>query len=114
MYNFQVYEKSIGVATDLKRFDIYQVVSQIDMLVRETQALDSPPVDTISLGESVNVVKIEGRRAKIDHPKIGWISIRDKSGTRDFLQKPILKEGYLTMKKRKGVLAKKQKRNDCY
>jgi hypothetical protein len=58
----------------------YRVVGEVGASLRQTSALDSPMISTIPMGTIVTVLEIQGRRARLDAPYAGWVSLYSADG----------------------------------
>ena len=58
----------------------YRVIGDVGAQVRESIGLDTILITTLITGTTIEVVEIEGRRARIVQPTNGWVSIHGGNG----------------------------------
>lgn len=58
----------------------YRVTGEVGASLRQTSALDSALISTIPTGTVVTVLEIQGRRARLDAPYAGWVSLFSADG----------------------------------
>lgn len=69
--------ESMSVNGDIE-LGAYGVI--LNTIVRETEDLDSDPLQILLAGKEVNVVQVKGRRVRIDYPVQGWCSLISSCG----------------------------------